>query len=419
MAEQGIPPLANQRNAAAGTLRIKDPIEVSRRRLEAFTYQVSYYTTSGKKSTEPQTHSQSLEMLWELGFRSPDKEKKVLKGIQAVIDYCNDFETKRDELPYEIDGMVIKVNDFGLQERMGMTSHHPRWAMAFKFKARQATSKLLRVEYQVGRTGNIGPVAKLEPVAIGGVTVSSVSLFNEDLIKQKDLRIGDTVLVERAGDVIPYIVKALEEVPNKVKAVVSASAIGWYGPDPQIPNPHPFMEDDPSDNGFLGSTCKEWEESLNPISSTGRRLIKLRTGIVLSNEGGALEEFEKPLKFGVAAILGAGRQRISWIHIDDLVRLYINAIESDDMRGVFNAVAPKPVSNKEFTLHLANAKRGKFFIPVHVPAFVLKIKLGELSIEVLKSATVSCDKIHYSGFTFLYPSIDAAFQNLYEPANTR
>ena len=108
--------------------------------------------------------------------------------------------------------MVIKVNDFELQDRMGMTSHHPRWAMAFKFKARQATSKLLRVEYQVGRTGNIGPVAKLEPVAIGGVTVSSVSLFNEDVIREKDLRIGDTVLVERAGDVIPYIVKSLHEL---------------------------------------------------------------------------------------------------------------------------------------------------------------------------------------------------------------
>lgn len=212
LAEQGIPPLANPRNAAAGTLRIKDPVEVRRRKLEAFTYQVSYYTTTGKKNKEPQKHSESLEMLWDLGFRSPDKEKKVLKGIQAVIDYCNEFEIKRDDLPYEIDGMVIKVNDFVLHDRMGMTSHHPRWAIAYKFKARQATSKLLRVEYQVGRTGNIGPVAKLEPVAIGGVTVSSVSLFNEDVIREKDLRIGDTVLVERAGDVIPYIVKALHEL---------------------------------------------------------------------------------------------------------------------------------------------------------------------------------------------------------------
>ena len=212
LVEQGTPPLANPRNAAAGTLRIKDPVEVGRRRLEAFTYQVSYYTTTGKKNHEPQSHSQSLEMLWELGFRSPNKEKKVFKGIQEVIDYCNEFEIKRDDLPYEIDGMVIKVNNIDLQDRMGMTSHHPRWAIAYKFKARQATSKLLRVEYQVGRTGNIGPVAKLEPVAIGGVTVSSVSLFNEDVIREKDLRVGDTVLVERAGDVIPYIVKALHEL---------------------------------------------------------------------------------------------------------------------------------------------------------------------------------------------------------------
>jgi DNA ligase (NAD+) len=160
------------------------------------------------------THSGTLDMLQELNFRSPSSEKKVLKGIQAVIDYCNEFEAQRDDLPYEIDGMVIKVNDFELQERMGMTSHHPRWAMAFKFKARQATSKLLRVEYQIGRTGNIGPVAKIEPVHIGGVTVSSVSLFNEDVIREKDIRIGDTVLVERAGDVIPYIVKPLAELRN-------------------------------------------------------------------------------------------------------------------------------------------------------------------------------------------------------------
>lgn len=212
LVEQGLPPLANPRNAASGTLRIKDPLEVGRRKLEAFTYQISYYTLKNKDANELETHSSSLELLWDLGFRSPDKEKKVLKGIQAVIDYCHDFEAKRDDLPYEIDGMVVKVNSFGLHERLGMTTHHPRWAIAFKFKARQATSKLLRVEYQVGRTGNIGPVAKLEPVAIGGVTVSSVSLFNEDVIKEKDLRIGDTVLVERAGDVIPYIVKPLIEL---------------------------------------------------------------------------------------------------------------------------------------------------------------------------------------------------------------
>ncbi|HEX6333648.1 MAG TPA: NAD-dependent DNA ligase LigA, partial [Flavisolibacter sp.] len=211
LAEQGLAPLANPRNAAAGTLRIKDPMEVSRRKLEAFVYHVSYYTLV-PGARDPESHAQALEMLWDLGFRSPHKERQVVTGIQRVIDYCNDFETKRDDLPYEIDGMVIKVNNFVLQDRMGMTTHHPRWAIAFKFKARQATSRLLRVEYQVGRTGNIGPVAKIEPVHIGGVTVSSVSLFNEDVIREKDIRIGDMVLVERAGDVIPYIVKPLAEL---------------------------------------------------------------------------------------------------------------------------------------------------------------------------------------------------------------
>ncbi len=158
------------------------------------------------------THSGALEMLWELGFRSPQKEKKVLKGIEAVIKYCAEFEITRDDLPYEIDGMVIKVNDVALQDKMGMTTHHPRWAIAYKFKARQATSTLLNIEFQVGRTGSITPVAKIKPVPIGGVTVSSFSLFNEDVIKEKDLMIGDSVLVERAGDVIPYIVKSLAEL---------------------------------------------------------------------------------------------------------------------------------------------------------------------------------------------------------------
>lgn len=211
LVEQGQPPLANPRNAAAGTLRIKDPLEVARRRLEAFVYHISYYQLQDE-TKEINTHSESLEMLWQLGFRSPEMEKKVFKGIQGVIDYCEAFEAGRDDLPYEIDGMVIKVNRFDLQEKMGMTSHHPRWAIAYKFKARQATTRLLRVEYQVGRTGNIGPVAKVEPVHIGGVTVGSVSLFNEDVIREKDIRIGDRVLVERAGDVIPYIVKPLPDL---------------------------------------------------------------------------------------------------------------------------------------------------------------------------------------------------------------
>jgi DNA ligase (NAD+) len=215
LAEQGLPPLANPRNASAGSLRIKDPKEVSRRNLEAFLYHVSYSTTTEHLPSLHETlatHSGSLKMLWDLGFRSPQKEKRVVKGIQAVIDYCHEFERQRDELPYEIDGMVIKVNSIALQDRMGMTTHHPRWAIAFKFKARQATSTLRNVEFQVGRTGSITPVAKIDPVPLSGVTVSSISLFNEEVIREKDLKIGDQVLVERAGDVIPYIVKSLPEV---------------------------------------------------------------------------------------------------------------------------------------------------------------------------------------------------------------
>jgi len=211
--EEGLAPLANPRNAAAGSLRIKDSSEVAKRNLEAFVYHVSYFSLSkGKKiPQELTTHSDSLSMLWELGFRSPEKEKKIFKGIKGVINYCNDFELQRDKLPYEIDGMVIKVNEIALQEKLGMTSHHPRWAIAYKFKARQATSTLLNVEFQVGRTGAVTPVAKLEPVSVGGVTVSSISIHNEEYIKEKDLRIGDAVLIERAGDVIPQIVKSLSD----------------------------------------------------------------------------------------------------------------------------------------------------------------------------------------------------------------
>ncbi|HVX50573.1 MAG TPA: NAD-dependent DNA ligase LigA, partial [Chitinophagaceae bacterium] len=212
LAEQGLPPLANPRNAASGSLRIKDPAIVAKRNLEAFLYNVSYYTTMAGHPDPIATHSGTLEMLWECGFRSPQQEKQVVMGIDEVIKHVHDFEEMRDSLPYEIDGMVIKVNSIELQDKMGMTTHHPRWAMAFKFKARQATTKLRAVEFQVGRTGAVTPVAKLEPVAIGGVTVGSISIHNEDYIKEKDLMIGDTVLIERAGDVIPQIVKSLPEL---------------------------------------------------------------------------------------------------------------------------------------------------------------------------------------------------------------
>ena len=210
---QGLAPLANPRNAASGTLRLKDPREVAKRNLEVFVYHLSYFSLQ-KEEQSPvalQSHAATLGLLWELGFRSPAREKKVFNSIQDVINYCVEFEAVRDTLPYEIDGMVIKVNEVALQEKLGMTSHHPRWAVAFKFKARQATTQLIGIEFQVGRTGAVTPVAKLEPVGVGGVMVSSISVHNQEYIAEKDLRIGDQVLIERAGDVIPQIVKSLTE----------------------------------------------------------------------------------------------------------------------------------------------------------------------------------------------------------------
>jgi hypothetical protein len=210
------------------------------------------------------------------------------------------------------------------------------------------------------------------------------------------------------------LVKALKEIPNQVKSVISASAIGWYGADTAVSRKQGFTEEAPADTQFLGETCRLWEESIRPVEQMGIRLVKLRTGIVLGNEGGALAEFKKPLKAGIAAILGDGRQMVSWIQADDLCRMYLHALENEEIRGAYNAVAPHPVSNKQLTVTLAKQMRGNFYIPVHVPSFVLKIALGEMSIEVLKSATVSSRKIEATGFSFRYPTIEMALQQLFD-----
>lgn len=207
------------------------------------------------------------------------------------------------------------------------------------------------------------------------------------------------------------IVNALKEIPNKVKAVISASAIGWYGADAQIPNSIPFLETDPPAPDFLGTTCQKWEGAIQPVRELDKRLVILRTGIVLSNDGGAFTEFKKPLKFRVATILGNGKQIISWIHIDDLVQMYLYAMENENINGIYNAVAPAPVSNKTL-IQAIGAASGKLYFCVHVPTFALKLALGEMSIEVLKSTTVSAKKIEASGYPFLFPTITEAVDNL-------
>jgi uncharacterized protein (TIGR01777 family) len=207
------------------------------------------------------------------------------------------------------------------------------------------------------------------------------------------------------------ICKSLVEIPNQVRAVISASAIGWYGPDKN--DGHPFEESGPSYHDFLGTTCRQWENSIQPVTAMGKRLVIFRAGIVLSKNGGALKEFIKPLYAGVATVLGTGRQVVSWIHSDDLVRLYIYALENEQLEGIYNAVSSVPVSNKELVSALAKAKQN-FSIPVKVPSSVLKIVLGEMSIEVLKSATVSNKKIRQAGFQFDYNNIQDAFTQLFD-----
>jgi uncharacterized protein (TIGR01777 family) len=214
------------------------------------------------------------------------------------------------------------------------------------------------------------------------------------------------------------LVKALAETPNKVKAVISASAIGWYGPDKNSGDNNlvaqGFVETDPSYPDFLGTTCAAWEASIEPVTSPGlqKRLVCLRTGIVLSKHGGALKEFLKPLAVRMAAVLGNGKQMISWIDVRDLAKMFVYAIEHENLSGSYNAVAPSPVSNKTLTQTLARVLYGKFYITTFVPSFVLKIMLGEMSIEVLKSTTVSAQKIKDAGFVFDYPEITKSLSSL-------
>ena len=216
------------------------------------------------------------------------------------------------------------------------------------------------------------------------------------------------------------LVKALTETPNKVKAVISASAIGWYGPDQNNGVNHlaaqGFVETDPSYPDFLGTTCAAWEASIAPVTSNEpglqKRLVCLRTGIVLSKQGGALKEFLKPLAVRMAAVLGNGKQMISWIDVRDLAKMFVYAIEQENLSGSYNAVAPSPVSNKTLTQTLAKVLYGKFYITTYVPSFILKIMLGEMSIEVLKSTTVSAQKIQNAGFVFDYPEITKSLSSL-------
>ena len=204
--EAGEAAFANPRNSSAGTLKIQDPKEVASRPLKFF----SYYLRSLDSSSHFKSHFDSLKELEKLKFPVM-KAYGLCKNIEQVFDFCKEWEAKRDTLPFDIDGVVVKVNLLRQQETLGATAKSPRWAIAYKFKAQQARTKVNGITLQVGRTGVVSPVAELEPVFLAGSTISRVTLHNEDFIREKDLRVGDTVVIEKGGDVIPKISEVLME----------------------------------------------------------------------------------------------------------------------------------------------------------------------------------------------------------------
>lgn len=196
---------ANPRNAAAGSLRQLDPKIAASRNLDVFLYSIGENHVS-----HIEKHSEFLDYLDQIGLKT-NKERKVCPTLDDVLKYVEEWESKRPELPYEIDGIVIKVDRFDQQKKLGYTVKSPRWAIAYKFPAEEVETKLIDVELSVGRTGVVTPTAILEPVRVAGTTVQRASLHNEDLIKEKDIRVGDFVIIKKAGDIIPEVVRPLPE----------------------------------------------------------------------------------------------------------------------------------------------------------------------------------------------------------------
>ena len=250
----------------------------------------------------------------------------------------------------------------------------------------------------------------IDPLAIGKadaiVHLAGAGVADKRWSKKRKQEIVDSRVMSGA-----LLVKYLTAHTHQVKTVVTASAIGWYGPDTAQSLMNGFTETDPVDGAFLGDTCKRWEDSVKPLETLGIKLVTLRIGIVLNKQGGALAEFIKPAQFGMATIFGKGQQMVSWIHHHDLCKMMIYGIETASLKGVYNAVSPDPTSNKDLIIAITKKLRG-FYLPIPVPAFILEIMLGEMSIEILKSAKVSSKKIEDNSFKFDFPTLSSALDDL-------
>ena len=223
--ENGESPLANPRNAASGTVKMQDPAAVARRQLDCFLYQIP--VDSGLF----RTHMESLQLAKEIGFKvSP--QAKLCHNLEEIYSFINYWDNHRDSLDFDIDGIVIKVNRLDLQKQLGYTAKSPRWAIAYKYKAKEAETILLSIDYQVGRTGAVTPVANLKPVLLAGTIVKRASLHNADIIKSLDVRVGDTVLVEKGGEIIPKITGV-----NFEKRPIDANPVNFIADCPECGTP--------------------------------------------------------------------------------------------------------------------------------------------------------------------------------------
>jgi uncharacterized protein (TIGR01777 family) len=220
--------------------------------------------------------------------------------------------------------------------------------------------------------------------------------------KRKQLIIDSRV---KSGQLIFHNIK---ERKNKLKAFISASAIGYYGTQT---TDIIFSENEPPANDFLGEVCRQWEKSADSFETLGIRTVKIRTGVVLTKERGALAKMITPVKFGIGSAIGNGRQYLPWIHIDDLCGIYIKAIEDTQMKGAYNAVAPDHKTNRDFTLTLARVLKRPFWFP-NIPATAMKLIFGKMSEMLLQGSRVSSDKIRAAGYKFIFPDLEGALKNL-------
>ncbi len=357
---RGEPAFANPRNAAAGSLRQLDPKITAARPLKIYCYGVGEV-----RGRNFDTHWEVLQTLTEWGLRvNPLIER--CRGMEAAIAFHQKLEHQRHGLPYEIDGMVIKVNPLALQERLGAKSRSPRWALAYKFAATQATTKIIKFEFNVGRTGAVTPMAVMEPVEVGGVTVSRATLHNEDEVARKDVRVGDTVLVQRAGDVIPEVVKVIIEArppdaqPFKMPTVCPVCDTELVRPEGEkvtrCPNPDCFGSRTRGIQHFAGKSAMD-------IDGLGEKIVQQLVEVGLVKDVGdlyglteddliPLERFAEKSAQNIVSAIEASKEPQLWRLINALGIRYVGEATAQLLARHFQSLDSLMAANQEELLHV-------------------------------------------------------------------